>query len=148
MGVITTREAMSKAREQGLDLVEVASNAHPPVCRIMDYGKYKYEQGKKERAAKKHQTGNKLKEIKFHVNVADHDYQTKIRHVREFLDHGNRVKCSLFFRGRENAHRELGFEIMQRVVDDIRDVARIDQPPKLIGRSIIMQVTPQTKVKS
>lgn len=145
LGVMQTREAQDLAKSKGLDLVEIAAQAKPPVCRIMDYGKYKYEQGKKKKQARKHQSHTKLKEIKFHSNVAEHDYQTKLRHAREFLEHGHRVKFSLFFRGREGAHKELGFELMNRVMHDLKDDFAIEQPPHPIGRSIFMMVIPSRK---
>ncbi len=147
IGVITAREARSLAQRKGLDLVEVSPNANPPVCRIMDYGKYKYEQGKKQRIAKKHHSTVKLKEIKFHANCETHDFQTKMRHAREFLDHGHRIKFSLYFRGREGAHKDLGFELMNRVADELKDIANIDQATKAMGRSIFMMVSPSKNVK-
>jgi translation initiation factor IF-3 len=138
VGVVETREALALARKSGLDLVEVSPNAKPPVCRIMDYGKYKYDQEKKARQAKKHQSASKLKELKFHANVGEHDYQTKLRHGREFLEAGHKVKFSLYFRGRENAHRELGFELMNRIADDLKDIGTVEQAPRLMGRNLIM----------
>ena len=101
-----TSDALHRARQYGIDLVEITPNAKPPVCNIMDYGKYKYDQEKKKKEAKKHQVQTKLKEVKFHVNVGEHDYQTKLRHLTKFIEHGDRVKISLMFRGRENAHRD------------------------------------------
>jgi len=144
VGVLSTREALALAEKQGLDLVEVSPTAKPPVCRIMDYGKFKYDQEKKQKAQKKNASATKVKELKFHANVDEHDYQTKLRHAREFLDHGNRVKCSLFFRGREGAHQELGFEVMNRVVTDLKEIANAEQEPRLMGRSIILLLTPRT----
>ena len=143
LGVIPTRKALTLAHEAGLDLVEISATSKPPVCRIMDHGKFKYEQEKKKKEQKKKQVQTKLKEVKFHVNVGDHDYQTKLRHAFEFLEAGNRVKFSLMFRGRENAHRELGFELMQRVVQDISEVATIEQAARLQGRNIFMMVVPK-----
>lgn len=143
LGIIKTSKALEKSRNAGLDLVEISPTAKPPVCRIMDYGKYKYERDKKKKLAKKHQVTVKVKEIKFHANVDTHDYQTKIRHAREFLKHGHRVKFSLFFRGRENAHRDRGFDVMNRAVNDCMDIGNVEQEPKLVGRSILMFVTPQ-----
>lgn len=133
--------------EQGLDLVEVSPTAKPPVCRIMDYGKYKYEQEKKQRQAKKHQAATKMKEIKFHANVAEHDYQTKLRHAREFLEAGHRVKFSLYFRGRENAHRDLGFELMNRVIEDLKETGTVEQTPRMMGRTLFMLMCPSQKTK-
>lgn len=142
IGVITTKQAREMAEQQGLDLVEVAPKARPPVCRIMDYGKYKYEQGKRTRMARKHHFNVKLKEIKFHANVDSHDYDTKLRHARDFIAEGHRVKFSLFFRGREGAHKELGFDLMTRVMKDLEDVGQVDQPPTPMGRNIFMHISP------
>jgi translation initiation factor IF-3 len=136
IGVIPTSEALRLAGQQGLDLVEISPNADPPVCRIMDYGKFKYEQSRKEREARKHQHSTELKEIKFHANVGEHDYQTKVNHIREFLTDGLKVKVSLYFRGRENAHKELGFEVINRVLKDCTDLCTVDVAPKLIGSSL------------
>jgi translation initiation factor IF-3 len=143
IGVMLTREAQALAKRQGLDLVEIAPNAKPPVCRIMDYGKFKYDKEKKQKQAKRHQSATKLKEIKFHANVGEHDYQTKLRHAKEFLEAGHRVKFSLYFRGRENAHRELGFELMNRVAQDCEGIGQIEQAPKLMGRNLLMLVYPK-----
>jgi translation initiation factor IF-3 len=147
LGVIPTRKALVLAHEAGLDLVEIAANSKPPVCRIMDHGKYKYEQDKKKKQAKKNQANVKLKEVKFHVNVGEHDYQTKLRHAHDFLESGNRVKLSLMFRGRENAHRELGFELMQRVITDLTEISTVEQAPRLMGRNIFMMLIPAQKKK-
>jgi translation initiation factor IF-3 len=143
MGVIPTRQALIRAHEAGLDLVEISATSKPPVCRIMDHGKFKFEQEKKKKEQKKKQSTAKLKEVKFHVNVGDHDYQTKLRHTHEFLAEGDRVKVSLMFRGRENAHRELGFELMKRVVADCAEIATVEQAPRLMGRNIFMMLTPK-----
>ena len=142
IGVVTTRDALARAQQSGLDLVEVSPTAKPPVCRIMDYGKFKYDQEKKLKQQKKHAATTKVKELKFHANVDEHDFATKVRHARDFLESGNRVKCSLFFRGREGAHQELGFEVMNRVVEELKSLAAPEQPPRLMGRSIIMLLTP------
>lgn len=137
-GVMTVSEAMGIAVRAGLDLVEVSPNADPPVCRVMDFGKFKYEQARKERDARKHQHAAEMKEIKFHANVGDHDFETKLNHIHGFLQKGMKVKCSLYFRGRENAHRELGFEVMNRVLKRCEECAQADMLPKLIGSSIVM----------
>jgi len=147
MGIIPTRQALMRAHETGLDLVEIGATAKPPICRIMDHGKFKYEQDKKKKEQKKRQVIVKLKEVKFHVNVGDHDYDTKLRHAQEFLLEGNRVKISLMFRGRENAHRELGFELMKRIVTDLAAVATVEQAPRLQGRNMFMMVIPIKKGK-
>lgn len=136
-GVMPTRDALRLAEQAGLDLVEISPNADPPVCRIMDLGKFRYEQGRKRRETRKHQQNRQVKEVKFHANVAEHDYETKIAHMREFLDKGHKVKVSLTFRGRENAHRELGFEVIQRVIKDCSELAVIDMAPRLMGRSLV-----------
>lgn len=144
LGVVSISEAMSLAVRSGKDLVEVSPNADPPVCRIMDYGKFKYEQARKEREARKHQHAADMKEIKFHANVGDHDFMTKVNHIKEFLEDGIKVKCSLFFRGRENAHRELGFEVMNRVLKECVELSQTDMTPRLIGNSIVMVLSPKS----
>ncbi|MBM4142011.1 MAG: translation initiation factor IF-3 [Lentisphaerae bacterium] len=141
VGVIATREARSLAEQRGLDLVEVSPNAEPPVCRIMDFGKYRYEESRKQREARRHHHSHAIKEIKFRANVAEHDYQTKVGHLKEFLRKGYKVKVSLMFRGRENAHRELGFELVNRVLKDCGDGGSVDQPPRLMGRTIIAMLS-------
>lgn len=148
MGVVSISEAMSLAVRSGQDLVEVSPNAEPPVCRIMDYGKFKYEQARKEREARKHQHAAEMKEMKFHANVGDHDFETKVNHILGFLEDGIKVKCSLFFRGRENAHRELGFEVMNRVLKACAELAQTDMLPRLIGNSIVMVLSPKSGSKT
>lgn len=143
IGVIATRDALAMAQREGLDLVEISPNAQPPVCRIMDYGKYKYETDKKEREAKKHHVATRVKEIQFHPNVGEHDYQTKLRHLMEFLEEGHRVKVGLFFRGRENAHKELGFELLNRVIKDSQAIGIAEQAPKFLGRNLFMLLSPR-----
>ena len=137
VGVIPTRDAMKMAQQQGLDLVEISPNADPPVCRVMDFGKFRYEESLKEKQARKHQHKRTLKEVKFHANVAEHDYETKINHARGFLEKGHKVKISLTFRGRENAHRELGIQLVNRVVKDCEELSVIDMAPRMMGRSVI-----------
>jgi len=137
VGVITTREALKLAQDAGMDLVEISPNADPPVCRIMDFGKFKYQESLKEKQARKHQHSVIVKEMKFHANVGDHDYQTKVGHTRGFLEKGFKVKISLTFRGRENAHRELGFEIVNRVLKDCGDVSVVEMAPRMMGHSIV-----------
>lgn len=131
------QDALRKANELGLDLVEIAPNAEPPVCRIVDFGKFKYEQSKNDKD-KKSNAASKMKEIKFRVNVAQHDYETKLRHAEEFLDKGNKVRVLLQFRGREMAHKELGAERMARIKKDLIDMAVVEQEPKLQGRTMLM----------
>ncbi|TAN35649.1 MAG: translation initiation factor IF-3 [Verrucomicrobia bacterium] len=147
IGVVPTREALSRAQQAGLDLVEISPNAQPPVCRITDYGKFRYEQEKRDKQARQHSSATKIKEIQFHPNVGDHDYQTKVRHLRDFIGEGHRVKVILFFRGRESAHQEIGFEVMNRVIRDVQDVAQAEQLPRLMGRNILMMLIPRTKSK-
>ena len=141
--MVTVSEAMTIAVRAGLDLVEVSPNADPPVCRVMDFGKFKYEQARKEREARKHQHAVEMKEIKFHANVGDHDFETKLNHIHGFLEKGMKVKCSLYFRGRENAHRELGFEVMNRVMKACEEKGQAEMTPKLIGSSIVMVLGPR-----
>jgi translation initiation factor IF-3 len=148
VGILPTREAQRLAQSKGLDLVEVSPEADPPVCRIMDFGKYRYNESIKRKQAKKNNTTSRkhgVKEIKFHANVAEHDYQTKVNHARGFLEKGYKVKFSLQFRGRENAHRELGFEVVNRAIKDCEDIAVIDMPPKLMGRQIISVIGKASK---
>jgi translation initiation factor IF-3 len=140
LGVIDTAKAIVLALEVGLDLVEVAPNATPPVCRIMDFGKYVYEESKKTSHVKA--TASKIKEIEFTGRIADGDFFTKIRHAEEFLGHGNKVKMRLKFRGREMAHTEIGFEVMTRAVKELEGMGHPDAPPKLIGRNINVMLTP------
>lgn len=146
-GVVDTRDALQKATEFGLDLVEISPNAEPPVCRIMDYGKHKYEIDKRKKDAKKKQSVVKVKEVKFHANVEEHDYETKMRHVRDFIEDNNRVKCTLWFRGRENTHTEIGFELYERIKSDIEDIAYAEQEPKLAGKNLSMLLCPGNKKK-
>jgi len=140
LGILDTAKAVNLALENGLDLVEVAPNATPPVCRIMDFGKYVYEEQKKHSHAKA--VASKIKEIEFTARIEQHDYETKLRHAEEFLDHGNKVKMRLKFRGREMAHTELGFGVMTRAVADLANMGHPDAEPKLIGRNIHVMLTP------
>lgn len=145
--MIPTREALNLAHQRGMDLIEVSAQAQPPVCRIAEYGKYKYEVEKKEKEARKHQSHTKVKEIKFHSNTDDHDFATKVQHIRDFIAEGHRVKVSLMFRGREQAHQELGFEMMRRVLTEVSDIASNENPPQMMGRSIYMMVYPRPALK-
>ncbi|MEM1294019.1 MAG: translation initiation factor IF-3 [Verrucomicrobiota bacterium] len=138
--VLPTKEALGKAKALGLDLVEIAPNADPPVCKIVDYGKYKYDLSKQQKAAPK--TKNKTKEVKFRINIGDHDYEIKMTRAEDFLDHGDKLRIQLQFRGRENAHRELGFELMKRIAEDLKTMAKVDIEPKLSGRQIVMMMSP------
>jgi translation initiation factor IF-3 len=133
-------EAIKKAQNMGLDLVEVAPTANPPVCKIVDFGKFRYDISKQEKD--KRPSGTKLKEIKFRVNIDDHDYLTKIRHGEEFLDKGNKVRVQLQFRGREMAHQEFGMQLMHKVRDDLATMAQVEMDPKIAGRNITMTLSP------
>jgi len=137
LGLMETRDAFRMATDEGLDLVEVSPNADPPVCRIMDFGKFRYDENRKQKQTKKQQHSRTVKEIKFHANVADHDYHTKVNHARDFLEKGFKVKLSLTFRGRENAHRELGFDVINRVIKECADLSVVGMDPKMMGRSIV-----------
>ena len=143
MGVMKTADAIAQADAQGLDLVEVSPNTDPPVCKILDYGKFKYEAKKKKNEAKKKQKIIEVKEIKLRPNIDEHDYQVKMRNVQKFLDEGDKVKVTMRFRGREMAHQELGVNVLNRVRDDTEDVAKIEAFPKLEGRQMIMVIAPK-----
>ena len=146
LGVIAPYDALKRAREQNLDLVEISPNAVPPVCRIMDYGKYLYEQEKKERAAKKNQKQIVLKEVKFSVNVDEHDYVTKRNHVLRFLSEGDKVKASLRFRGREMAHQNLGREVLDRLVKEVGDKGIVEFRPRMEGNTMHVIMAPPKQV--
>ena len=137
VGVITTKDAMKMAQEQGLDLVEVSPNANPPVCRIMDFGKFRYDESIREKEARKMAHKHGLKEVKFHANVGEHDFEYKVGHIKDFLGKGHKVKVSLQFRGRENAHRELGFQVITRVVKECQDVSMVEMDPRMMGSTIV-----------
>ncbi len=143
IGVVSVEEALEIAREQGYDLVEVAPKAAPPVCRIMDYGKYKYEQSKRAKEAKKHQHVIHVKEMKFRPKTEDHDYQFKLKHVKKFLTEGNKAKMTVRFRGREMAHKELGRKILEKLVQDTQDIAVVEQEPKMEGRTMTLVLGPK-----
>ena len=130
------------ALEVGLDLVEISPNAEPPVCKIMDFGKYKYEQQKKEAEARRKQKIIEVKEIKFRPNTDRHDYDVKMRSVSKFLDNGDKVKITMRFRGREMAHQELGRQLLERVAEDTSEIGKVDNIPKLEGRQIVMLINP------
>jgi translation initiation factor IF-3 len=143
LGILDRNEALDIARERGLDLVEVAPNARPPVCRIMDYGKFKYEESKKAKRAKQKQTQQRVKTVKFRPKTEEHDYAFKKKHIMEFLDEGSKVKVVVMFRGREMAYVELGERIIQRLLEDLKDVALLDDDPKLEGRNLTLMVSPR-----
>jgi translation initiation factor IF-3 len=136
VGVVPTTQALEIAASRGLDLVEVAANVRPPVCRIMDYGKYQYEQSKKAKAAKKKQHVVSLKEVRFRPKTEEHDYQFKLKHIRDFLGEGSKVKATIIFRGREMMHKDYGQRIMERLLVDLVDVADTEIPPKFEGRNL------------
>jgi len=138
LGILPTAEALEKAREMGLDLVEVAPNADPPVCKIMDYGKFRYQQQKRAHEAKKKQTVIQVKEIKIRPKIDDHDYQFKLQHVRRFLKGGDKAKVSVFFRGREIVHRDLGRKLLERFIEDTEDLGEVESTPKMEGRSMTL----------
>ncbi|HTH65956.1 MAG TPA: translation initiation factor IF-3 [Gemmatimonadales bacterium] len=143
LGVLTIEEALAAAAERGLDLVEVAPLARPPVVKIMDYGKFKFEQAKAARAAKKKQHVIHLKEVKYRPGIDDHDFDFKTRHAREFLQDGNKVKVTMMYRGRQMAHIELGREVLDRVAAELKDIAKIEQDPRLEGRNMSMVLAPK-----
>jgi translation initiation factor IF-3 len=143
MGVVNTREALETAKTKGYDLVMVSPNANPPVCRIMDYGKYKYEQSKKARKARKKQHVVHVKEVKMRPGIEEHDYVFKMNHARRFLEHNDKVKFSLIFRGREVTHLDIGQRVMDRVAKDLEGIANIEVRPKREGHALIMIVAPK-----
>ena len=147
LGVMNPRDALAIAKKYGLDLVEVSASANPPVCRILDYGKYQYEQSKKQKESKSNSSTHKIKEIKLRVRIDTHDYMTKIRRAEEFLDKGNKLKISLQFRGREMEHTDLGLERVVQSVKDLSHVGVADMEPKMVGRavSVIMSPLPESK---
>jgi translation initiation factor IF-3 len=146
LGIMTPQDATRKAREQNFDLVEISPNAVPPVCRIMDYGKYLYEQEKKERAAKKNQKQIVLKEVKFSVNVDEHDYVTKRNHVLRFLGEGDKVKASLRFRGREMAHQNLGRKVLERLITEVGDKGIVEFRPRMEGNTVHVILAPPRQI--
>jgi translation initiation factor IF-3 len=144
---VPIEEALRLAEERELDLVEISPQARPPVCKIMDYGKYKFEQKKKEKEAKKKQRAKQqnVKEIKFRLKIESHDYQTKVKHIREFIEDGDKVKVWIWFRGRENLHPELGEQLAKKIIEDLADVASVEKPPKKEGKNMIFTLVPKKK---
>ena len=140
LGVMSSREALAKAQAVGLDLVEIAGQADPPVCKIIDYGKYKYTQAKLKKGKSKSAT--KMKEVKFRVGTGEHDYNIKLGRAETFLDTNHKVRFVLQFKGRENAHKELGFVVFKRIIEDLKTMAAVDQPPRLGGRAVAMILSP------
>ena len=144
LGVMSSREALQRAEEVGLDLVEVSPNAKPPVCKIMDYGKYQYEKNKRAREARKKQTKVVLKGMQFRPDTAEHDYQFKKRHVEDFLKNGWKVRATVRFRGREMLHTDLGRNLLSRLKDDLEELAEVEQPPRMETRIMSMILTPKS----
>lgn len=145
LGVLETKQALKLAQDAGLDLIEISPTARPPVCRILDYGKYLYEESKKKKDNKKSSTTSKLKEVKFRLGIDAHDFDTKLRRAERFLYEGNKVKFTLTFRGRENEHRDLGFGRMKKVVEQLEHVGTMDADPKFAGRNLGMLMSPLPK---
>jgi translation initiation factor IF-3 len=143
LGVVTRGEALVKASETGLDLVEVSPNADPPVCKILDFGKYKYEEQKRRNEARKKQKVIEVKEIKLRPGIDDHDYDVKMRSMFKFIEEGDKVKVTMRFRGRELAHQELGMNVLMRVRDDLEKVAKMEQVPRMEGRQMTMVLSPK-----
>jgi translation initiation factor IF-3 len=143
VGVVSRNDALSMAADAGLDLVEVAANADPPVCKILDYGKYKYEEQKKKNEARKKQKVIEVKEIKLRPGIDDHDYDVKMRSMVKFIGEGDKVKVTMRFRGRELAHQELGMDVLMRVKTDLDEIAKVEQFPKMEGRQMTMVMSPK-----
>lgn len=144
---MTPREAHALAVQRGKDLIEVVPNANPPVCKIMDFGKFKYEIQKKEKLQKKHQHVSQLKEIRFHPNTDTHDFEFKTKHALKFLEEGDKVKATVIFKGREVAYKELGVDLLTRFAERLSAVAKVDQPLKMEGRFMVMIFTPEKAAK-
>ena len=141
--MLYTREAIERAAEVGLDLVEVSPNADPPVCKFLDVGKFRYEAQKKANLARKTQKTQELKEIKMRPNIDDHDYDVKMRNVIKFIEHGDKVKCTLRFRGRELSHQQLGMDLLRRVQEDVVEIAKVEAYPRMEGRQMLMVLSPK-----
>ncbi|MFD2627932.1 translation initiation factor IF-3 [Oceanobacillus kapialis] len=142
LGVKSRQEALDIAQTRNLDLVLVAPNAKPPVCRIMDYGKYRFEQQKKEKEARKKQKIINVKEVRFTPGIGDHDFETKLKNARKFLEKGDKVKAAVRFRGRAITHKELGREVLDRFAEEVKDIATIETKPKMEGRNMFMMIAP------
>jgi translation initiation factor IF-3 len=142
LGILPIGEARTRAKAVGMDLVLVSDETTPPVCRLMNFGKAQYEKKRQLREQRKKNHVHRNKEIKFHVNIDPHDYSFKVTHIKQFLDKGHRVKVSLFYRGRENAHREKGMELMKQIIVDIADLATVENPPRMVGRNLSMLLSP------
>jgi len=145
LGVVSPDRALALAQEAGLDLVEISPNATPPVCKIMDFGKFKYETQKREAEARKKQKIIEIKEVKFRPNTDTHDYEVKMKNVFKFLENGDKVKVTLRFRGREMAHQDLGRQLLERVAEDTKEIGKVENMPKMEGRQMIMMIGPVSK---
>jgi translation initiation factor IF-3 len=143
LGILPISEALAIAQERGLDLVEVAPNAEPPVCKVMDYGKYKYEQAKRQQEAKKKQTTIQVKEVKVRPKIEEHDLNYKMNNIRKFLSQRNKIKVSMIFRGREIAHTDLGYDLLKRIANELEDEVQVEQSPRLEGRNMSMILAPK-----
>ncbi|MFL0355781.1 translation initiation factor IF-3 [Erythrobacter sp. GH1-10] len=143
LGVMYTKEAVEQAQDKGLNLVEVSPNADPPVCKFLDVGKYRYEAQKKANAARKTQKTQDIKEVKMRPNIDTHDYDVKMRNVNKFIEHGDKVKVTLRFRGREMAHQHLGMDLLKRVQEDVEEIAKVEAFPRLEGRQMLMVLAPK-----
>ena len=142
LGILELHQALSRAKDYGLDLVEVSPRSNPPVCKILDYGKFKYEMSKKDKEARKHNTSQKVKELKFHLNIDGGDYMTKVKRAEEFMSKGMKVKLMMVFRGREMGKKKLGFDLINKLRKDLEHIGTADFEPKMIGRNINLMLTP------
>lgn len=147
VGMMRTADALKMSKEEGLDLVEVSKDASPPVCKIMDYGKYKYQLSKKNHDAKKHQRVIHVKEVKMRPSIEAHDYEFKLKNILKFLNSGNKVKVTLVFKGREATHKHLGMKALERVIEDVSEIAGVENPPKVEGRRMVMILSPKSPNK-
>ncbi len=147
LGIMTTTEALKKAQEKVLDLIEIVPNATPPVCKIMDFGKYRYEQSKRDKIQKKHQHVTHVKEVRFHPNTDTHDFEFKTRHAREFILGGDKVKATVVFKGREITYQDQGRELLDRFTEAMSDIAKIEQEPKMEGRQMVSYFVPEKAKK-
>ena len=143
LGIVSMDEALAEGEQRGFDVVEMSPNADPPVCRLMDYGKFQFQQSKKRQAARRKQQQTQIKEVKFRPGTDDGDYQIKLRNLRRFLDHGHKIKVTLWFRGREMAHQDLGQKLLRRIEGDLAEEAKVEQFPRLEGRRLAMVMTPR-----
>lgn len=147
VGIMSPRDALKMAEDEGLDLVEIAPNATPPVCKVIDYGKFRYDQTKREKESKKASHQIKVKEVKVKPNINEHDLQTKMRHAKDFLEKGNKVKVTCMFRGREMAHKDIGEKLIRRIVEDLKELAVCETPMKMFGRFLTVVLAPHKKKK-